>query len=56
MVYIDGPFYPDMKLPLKERRAALRNEVYLAMLARAKNSDCEYISYVYSGEEERITA
>ena len=56
VVYIDGPFYPDMKLPLKERRAALRNEVYLAMLARAKNSDCEYISYVYSGEEERITA
>jgi len=45
-VYVDGPFYPDMELPLKERQKKLRDQVYDAMCERAKLSDCEYIRYV----------
>ncbi|MBP5308043.1 MAG: 1-acyl-sn-glycerol-3-phosphate acyltransferase [Clostridia bacterium] len=51
VVYIDGPFYPDMTLNLKERRKVLRDQVYTVMLSRAKNSNCEYVKYVYSGED-----
>lgn len=46
VTYIDGPFYPDTSLSPRERRRALRNEVYFAMCERAKLSDVEYIKYV----------
>ena len=45
-MYVDGPFYPDMELPLKERQKKLRDQVYDAMCERAKLSDCDYIRYV----------
>ncbi len=44
--YIDGPFYPDKALPRKDRIEKLRNDIYEAMSARTKESDCEYIRYV----------
>ncbi|MBQ9680056.1 MAG: hypothetical protein IJV48_05190 [Ruminococcus sp.] len=44
--YIDGPFYPDMELPLAKRRKNLRDEVYAAMCKRAENSDVEVIRYI----------
>ncbi|MDD4839843.1 MAG: 1-acyl-sn-glycerol-3-phosphate acyltransferase [Clostridia bacterium] len=44
-VYIDGPFYPDENLPIKENQKMLRNSVYEAMCKRSKNSDYEYYSY-----------
>ena len=44
--YIDGPFYPDMALPLKERRKKLRDEVYEQMCRRAENSNVEVIRYI----------
>lgn len=50
--YIDGPFFPDNSLPLKERREKLRNEVYEMMCERAKNSDVEVIQYIKKGAEE----
>ena len=46
VTYIDGPFYPDMRLPLKQRTKRLRDEVYSAMCARSALSDCEYIRYI----------
>ena len=43
--YIDGPFYPDEGLKIKEATEQLRNEVYDTMIARSKNSNIEYIKY-----------
>lgn len=44
IVYIDGPFYASGET-LKERAESLRDQVYAAMCARAKMSDCEYCEY-----------
>lgn len=46
VTYIDGPFYPDMDLPLAQRRKKLRDEVYKTMCKRAENSDVEIIKYI----------
>ena len=46
VVYIDGPFYPDESLPVRERTEKLRDEVRGAMLRRAAESDYEYVRYV----------
>lgn len=45
-VYIDGPFYPNKELSLKERAQDLRDRVYAQMCERAKNSTYEYVRYV----------
>lgn len=52
-VFIDGPFLPDVTLPLKQAVQKLRDEVYAAMKARAdRYSDYEYkYSYVYRPKE-----
>jgi 1-acyl-sn-glycerol-3-phosphate acyltransferase len=50
VTYIDGPFFADEKLNLKERQEALRNMVYEKMADRSKNSNFEYIKY----EKENI--
>lgn len=44
--YIDGPFFPDKNLSLKEQEQDLRNKVYEKMIERSKNSNIEYIKYV----------
>ena len=44
-IYIDGPFYPDPDLSVKENQQKLRDEVYNAMLERSKNSTYEVIKY-----------
>lgn len=43
--YIDGPFYPDESLSIKEQRKVLRNQVYAAMKERAGNNDMVLIRY-----------
>lgn len=53
VTYIDGPFYPDMELNLKERRKKLRDEVYDTMCERAKNSNTEVIKYIKKSTEEQ---
>ena len=45
VTYVDGPFYPDQSLPPSARKKDLRDRVYNAMCARAKNSDVNYIEY-----------
>lgn len=45
VIYIDGPFYPDANLSVKENQQKLRDEVYAVMLERSKNSNCEVIHY-----------
>lgn len=45
VTYLDGPFYPDTSLSAAEQRTDLRNRVYSAMCARAKNSNIQIIRY-----------
>jgi 1-acyl-sn-glycerol-3-phosphate acyltransferase len=51
VTYVDGPFYPDERLPMRERRKRLRDEVYFAMRQRAKLSNAEWIKYIPMSEE-----
>lgn len=43
--YIDGPFFPDEGLSLKEQQENLRNKIYDVMVERSKNSNIEVIKY-----------
>ena len=52
ILYIDGPFYPDKRLNLKQAQEKLRNEVYQKMVARSKMSNIEVIKYIK--EEQKI--
>lgn len=51
IVYVDGPFYPDMSIPRKEAVKKLRNEVHAAMCERAKLNTCEYFKYIYRSQK-----
>ena len=44
--YIDGPFYPNKGLTLKEQQKELRNKIYNCMDERSKNSNIEHIKYI----------
>ncbi len=46
VTYIDGPFYPDEGLSMKDARENLRNKIYNQQVLRSKNSNIEYIKYV----------
>ena len=46
VTYIDGPFYPDQSLPVKEQKTLLRDQVYHTMVERAENSNMEMIQYI----------
>ena len=46
VTFVDGPFYPDKNLPMKERKEKLRKQCYDTMVKRAKeNSTYSYIVY-----------
>ena len=46
ITYIDGPFYPDMDLPMKARKKELRDMVYNCMCKRAELSTHVQIRYI----------
>lgn len=46
IVYIDGPYFPNKKLNLKEAQKELRDKVYNKMCYRSKNTDIEYYKYI----------
>ena len=46
ITYVDGPFFPDESLPLKDRRRDLRDRVFEKMSERAKESDVKIIEYI----------
>lgn len=48
VTYIDGPFFPNNELPLKERQKELRDKVYNCMAERSKNSNVEIVKYIKS--------
>lgn len=49
VIYIDGPFYPDTTLSVKQQTTLLHDTVYNTMKKRSENSNCQYIRY----EQER---
>lgn len=52
VTFVDGPFYPDKNLPMKERKEKLRKQCYDTMVKRAKeNSTYSYIVYEKKGLE-----
>ena len=44
--YLDGPFYPDENLSVKENQKRLRDQVYKAMTERSKLSTYEKVKYL----------
>lgn len=52
VTYVDGPFYPDESLPVRERRKALREQVYACMCERSKKSDVVRIEYCKETTEQ----
>ena len=44
--YVDGPFYPNKDLSIKDKQKDLRDKAYSKMVERSKNSDIEYIKYI----------
>ncbi len=53
--FIDGPFYPDMSLPLNERTEKLRDEIFKAMTKRSsENSNYEFVKYIKVETENDI--
>ena len=56
LTYVDGPFYPDMKLDKKARIQKLRDEVYNAMKARVdENPKYNFYDYIYVEDESKVT-
>ncbi len=52
VTYVDGPFFPDGSLGVRDRRKALRNAVYETMCRRAEASDAVVIQYIPKPKEE----
>ena len=52
VTYVDGPFFPDDKLPLRDRKKELRNRIYECMTERAKLSTVEQIKYIKREEND----
>ena len=46
VLYVDGPFYPEKNIPIREAQNKLRDLVYEKMVERAKNSDVEVVKYI----------
>ncbi len=45
ITYVDGPFFPDKSLSLKEQKKELRDRVFACMTKRAEASDVTVIDY-----------
>lgn len=45
VTYIDGPFFGDASLNIREQKQKLRDEVYECMCRRSENSNVEVIEY-----------
>ena len=45
VTYIDGPFYAEKGLNIKDKKKNLRDKVYNNMIERSRNSNVQYIEY-----------
>ncbi len=52
VVYVDGPFFPDEGLTVKQNQRKLRGQAYAAMVLRSALSDVEYVKYVKATDGE----
>ncbi len=52
VTYIDGPFFPDPALPLREQRKELRDRIYTQMCKRAEASDLVWIAYIKKEQKQ----
>ncbi len=52
VIYIDGPFYPDMQLSKRARRDKLCEQVRTCMIARSGENDCEHVHYVQKAHSD----
>lgn len=48
VTYVDGPFFPNRELTIKEQQKELRERIYNCMVERSKNSNIEHIKYLKS--------
>ncbi len=48
-VYVDGPYYVDDNISVKDNQQQLHDKVYEVMSMRSKQSDYEYIHYSWRG-------
>ena len=46
ITYIEGPFYQNKEIPMKDRKKELRDRVYAAMAENAKKNTAEFVKYV----------
>lgn len=51
IIYIDGPFYQDDKLPKKQAQEKLRDEIYNKMSKRAGKNNINVVKYIKVGEK-----
>ena len=51
VIYVDGPFYPNKDLKLRQAQEELRDRVYECMVNRSKASNVEYIKYMKIEDE-----
>lgn len=52
VTYIDGPFYADAALPVKEQKTDLRNRVYACMKEHSNANEVTWIRYIKKGEKD----
>ncbi len=52
VTYIDGPFFANQELPLKDRKKDLRDRVHACMCKRAEGSNVVWIRYIKKEEED----
>lgn len=50
VTYVDGPFYPNKELTMKEQKRELHEKVLGSMKEYCKNSNVEVIRYIKKGE------
>ena len=51
VTYVDGPFYPNKELSMREQKLLLHQSVMESMQERCKNSNVEVIQYIKKEEE-----
>lgn len=49
--YMDGPFYPNRSLNVKDAQQDLRDRIYNVMVERSKNSSYQHIQYIKKEED-----
>lgn len=55
VVYVDGPFFPQATLNVKQNQKYLRERVYETMVERSKMSNVEYVRYIKVEDNAKIS-